>query len=97
MRNSLSFAIALIATASISACSTQLTQDGSNINLVTASSADHCDLLKIFTVQGSDPDETLRIAFNEAARLGADSMAVAGGRETSTGSEISGAALNCLD
>lgn len=95
MRNPLSLALALIATASMSACSTQLTPEGSKVNLVTASSADRCDLLKMFTVQGSDPDETLRIAFNEAAKLGADSMAVAAGRETAIGSEINGVALNC--
>jgi hypothetical protein len=35
------------------------------------------------------------MAFNEAAKSGADSMAVAGGRETAIGTEINGAALNC--
>jgi len=49
----------------------------------------------MFTVQGSDPDETLRMAFNEAAVLGADSMAVADGKETASGAEIKGAALTC--
>ncbi|MNJ04936.1 hypothetical protein D3C73_1659330 [compost metagenome] len=49
----------------------------------------------MFTVQGSDPDETLRMAFNRAADLGADSMAVANGEENTDGAKIEGAALRC--
>jgi hypothetical protein len=95
MRIPLSLALVLIATASILACSTQLTDEGSKVDPVTAASADHCDLLKIFTVQGADPDETLRIAFNEAAKLGGNTMAIAGGRKIPTGSEITVAVLSC--
>lgn len=95
MHNPLSVALALIALASISACSTQLTEKGSKVDLVTASSSDRCNLIKIFTVQGLDPDETLRMAFNEAGALGADSMAVADGKEIATGAEINGVALSC--
>ncbi|MNF50982.1 hypothetical protein D3C76_739550 [compost metagenome] len=95
MYNSLSMTLTLTAMVTISACSTQLTEKGFNVNLVTASSSDQCSLIKMFTVQGSDPDETLRMAFNEAAALGADSMAVADGKEIASGAEIKGAALIC--
>ncbi|UVL43214.1 hypothetical protein LOY55_14450 [Pseudomonas sp. B21-040] len=95
MYNPFSVTLTLIAMVTISACSTQLTEKGFNVNLVTASSSDQCSLIKMFTVQGSDPDETLRMAFNEAAVLGADSMAVADGKETASGAEIKGAALTC--
>ncbi|MCW8279115.1 hypothetical protein IMF27_29510 [Pseudomonas sp. PCH199] len=95
MHNPLSVALALIALGSISACSTQLTQKGSKVDLVTASSSDGCILIKMFTVKGSNRDETLRMAFNEAGVLGADSMAVADGKEIATGAEINGVALSC--
>ena len=80
---------------SLTACTTQLTGKGSKVDLVTASTADHCDLIKIFTVEGSDADEALRIALNDSAQLGADSMAVASGRKTDSGTEIDAAALTC--
>lgn len=79
----------------LSACSTQLTEQGQGVNLVTASSSSQCDLIKMFSVQGSGPDETLRLAFNAAGALGADSMAVADGKETPDGAQITGAALLC--
>lgn len=88
-------AIALSAMASLTACTTQLTKAGSKVDLVTASTADHCDLIKIFTVKGSDADDALRMAFNDSAQLGADSMAVASGRKTDSGTEIDAAALTC--
>ncbi|MCW2271351.1 hypothetical protein D3C77_00640 [compost metagenome] len=86
---------ACFAAALVGGCSTQLTEAGAKVDLVTAASSQHCNLLSMFTVQGSDPDETLRMAFNRAAVLGADSMAVADGKETTDGAEINGAALVC--
>ncbi|MDN7143487.1 hypothetical protein KC131_22810 [Pseudomonas sp. JQ170] len=84
-----------IASVFVAGCSTQLTDAGAKVDLVTAASSQHCDLVSMFTVQGADPDETLRMAFNRAAVLGADSLAVADGKETSDGAEINGAALVC--
>lgn len=85
----------LMATVTICACSAQLTEQGRNVNLVTASSSNQCSLIRMFTVRGAGPDETLRMAFNEAGALGADSMAVADGKETPGAAEITGAALIC--
>ncbi|KJK06960.1 MULTISPECIES: hypothetical protein [Pseudomonas] len=84
-----------IAAVLLGGCSTQLTEAGAKVSLVTAASSEHCNLLQMFTVQGSDPDETLRMAFNRAADLGADSMAVANGEENTDGAKIEGAALRC--
>ena len=89
------FSALLVLTTMISACSTQLTEQGLGVSLVTASSSNQCNLIKMFTVRGSGPDETLRLSFNAAGALGADSMAVADGKETSDGAEITGAALIC--
>lgn len=80
---------------SLTACTTQLTGEGSKVDLVTASTSAHCDLIKILTVKGSDADDALRIAFNDSAQLGADSMAVASGKEIDSGTEINGVALKC--
>lgn len=95
MHNPLSGALVFTTMLLLSACSTQLTEQGVKVDLVTAASSNQCSLVKMFTVRGSSPDETLRMAFNEAAALGADSMAVADGKETSGGAEITGAALTC--
>ena len=95
MHNPFSVTLTLMAMVTISACSTQLTEQGLKVNLVTASSSNQCSLIRMFTVQDSDPDDTLRMAFNEAGALGADSMAVADGKEIASGAEITGAALIC--
>ncbi|PHN56244.1 hypothetical protein AO268_30250 [Pseudomonas sp. ICMP 8385] len=87
--------LTLMAMATLCACSTQLTEQGLNVSLVTATSSNQCNLIRMFTVRGAGADETLRMALNEAGALGADSMAVADGKETSDGAEITGAALIC--
>ncbi|NMY02184.1 hypothetical protein HBO12_04425 [Pseudomonas sp. WS 5059] len=87
--------LTFLAMATLCACSTQLTEQGLNVNLVTATSSNQCNLVRVFTVRGASADETLRMAFNEAGALGADSMAVADGKETPDGAEITGAALIC--
>ncbi|MBY8971791.1 MULTISPECIES: hypothetical protein [Pseudomonas] len=95
MHNLFPVTLAFAAVSVLPACSTQLTERGFNVNLVTASSSNQCRLIEMFTVQGSGPDDTLRRALNRAAVLGADSMAVADGKETADGAEIRGAALIC--
>ncbi|MFH6564922.1 hypothetical protein [Pseudomonas kulmbachensis] len=72
--------MAFTALASLAACTTQLTSEGAKVDFVTASAASQCDEIKMFTVQGSGADEALRIAFNEAATLGADSMILTSGK-----------------
>ena len=95
MHNPFLVTLAFAAIGVLPACSTQITERGFNVNLVTASSSNQCRLIEMFTVKGSDPDDTLRRALNQAAVLGADSMAVADGKETAGGAEIRGAALIC--
>lgn len=85
----------LLIMASLTACTTQLTGKGAKVDFVTASAARQCDPIKTFTVQGSGADEALRIAFNEAATLGADSMVVTSGKKIDSGVEVDGVALTC--
>jgi len=76
----------------ISACTTQLTEAGKQINLVTASSAHACNVAKAFTVQGASNGDALNMAFNRAAEVGADSVSIV---DVGDGGKMRVAALNC--
>ena len=95
MRAPVLLILAFTALASLAACTTQLTAEGAKVDFVTASAASQCDPIKKFTVQGSGADEAMRIAFNKAATLGADSMIVTGGKKIDSGVEANGVALTC--
>ena len=95
MRAPILLILAFTALASLAACTTRLTNEAAKVDFVTASVASQCAPIKAFTVQGSDADEALRIAFNEAAMLGADSMVVTSGKKVDSGVEIDGVALTC--
>lgn len=86
-------AAALLATALLPGCTTQLTEKGQQVNLVTASSVNACDLIDTFTLQGSSADDAINLAFNRAGELGADSMGV---KSVDEDGEIKALAFNCL-
>ncbi|WP_053157389.1 hypothetical protein [Pseudomonas protegens] len=92
MRNLRGLVLLVVATASVSACTTQLTEAGKQVDLVTASSAQACKVLTAFTVKGSSNGDALNMAFNKAAELGADSMSVV---NVGSASDIQAAALKC--
>lgn len=92
MRNLLTVSLVLMAAASVTGCTTQLTDAAKQVNLVTAASAQSCDVVKAFTVQGSSNGDALNIAFNKAAELGADSVSVVNVGEDA---RIQAAALKC--
>ncbi|MBA1204817.1 hypothetical protein G7009_24175 [Pseudomonas capeferrum] len=82
----------LLMSALLGGCTTQLTEKGQQINLVTASSVNACYLVETFTVQGWSADDALNTAFNKAAELGVDSMGV---KSVSEGDEITALAFDC--
>ncbi|MGC5698714.1 hypothetical protein J4P02_00765 [Pseudomonas sp. NFXW11] len=77
---------------SLYACTTQLTAAGRQVNLVTAASAQSCKVLKAFTVKGWSNGDALNLAFNRAAELGGDSLAVV---DVGEDSRLQAAALQC--
>lgn len=93
MRNLYSLSLLLITATSILGCVTQLTESGSKISLVTASSVNSCDVVTGFTVRGFSNDDALNIAFNKTAQFGGDSMSIL---DISDYAEITAAALICL-
>ncbi|MBC2656990.1 hypothetical protein H7A76_16245 [Pseudomonas sp. MSSRFD41] len=74
------------------ACTTQLTEGGRQVNLVTAASAQACKVLKAFTVKGSSNGDALNMAFNRTAELGGDSVSVI---DVGDDSSLQAAALQC--
>ncbi|AZC27068.1 MULTISPECIES: hypothetical protein [Pseudomonas] len=76
----------------ICGCTTQLTEAGRQVSLVTAASAQACKVLKPFTVKGSSNADALNMAFNKSAELGGDSVAVV---DVADDSSIQAAALQC--
>ncbi|WP_339529346.1 hypothetical protein [Pseudomonas mucidolens] len=92
MRTLHSVSLLLMIATSTVACTTQLTDAGQQVNLVTASSAQACQVIKGFTVKGSSNGDALNMAFNKAAELGGDSMSVVNVEEDA---RIQAAALNC--
>ncbi|MDH0640179.1 DUF4156 domain-containing protein [Pseudomonas sp. GD03860] len=86
----------LLLTALLSGCTTQLTEKGEKVGLVTAAKAAGCGLIDTFTVQGDSADDALNIALNKAAELGGDSLGVESVNEIGGDSEIKGVALTCL-
>lgn len=79
----------------LSGCTTQLTEGGENVSLITAAKASGCELINSLTVQGSSADDALNSALNETAKLGGDSLAVESVDEVGGDTEIKGGALKC--
>jgi hypothetical protein len=92
MRNLHAAPLLILIAVLISACTTQLTEAGKQINLVTASSAHACNVVKAFTVQGASNGDALNTAFNKAAEVGADSVSIV---DVGDGGKMQVAALNC--
>lgn len=86
---------ALALAALLTGCTTQLTEKGEKVGLVTAAKASGCVLINTFTVQGNSADDALNIALNKAANLGADSLGVESLEEVARNSELKGVALKC--
>lgn len=84
--------LTLLVASLISACTTQLTEAGKQVNLVTASSANSCKVIKGFSVKGSSNGDALNTAFNKTAELGGDSVSVINVGEDA---KIQVAALKC--
>lgn len=86
---------ALLLTTLLVGCTTQLTEKGEKVGLVTAPKAAGCVLIDAFTAQGDSADDALNIALNQAAALGGDSLGVESVNEVGGDSEIKGVALKC--
>lgn len=82
--------------ASLSGCAKPLTEAGGKIELLTAPHAQGCEVIEIFPVNGSSPDDVLHKVLNRAAELGGDSAAIAGERQAADGDYIDAVALRCL-
>ncbi|MCO7634102.1 DUF4156 domain-containing protein [Pseudomonas guariconensis] len=76
----------------LAGCTTQLTEKGQRVNLITASSVHACDLVELFTLKGSSADDAMNLAFNKAGELGANSVGV---KSVSGSGEITALAFNC--
>lgn len=87
---------ALLLTALLTGCITQLTDDGARVNLVTAPKAASCEVIKPFKFQGSSADDALNTALNEAAKLGGNGLGVESVTDVEGRTEINGVALKCL-
>lgn len=87
--------VTLVMTTLLASCTTQLTDEGEKVGLVTAAKASNCVLLGTFTARGSSADDALNIAFNRAAKLGGDGLGVVSVDEVDGDAEIKGAALTC--
>ncbi|MNE32125.1 hypothetical protein D3C80_1257210 [compost metagenome] len=85
----------LFLTVSLTSCTTPLTNEGANVNLVTAPTASACDVIGQFKTQGSSADDALNIALNEAAEKGGNGLGVESINEVNGSSEINGVALKC--
>ncbi|WP_411389082.1 hypothetical protein [Pseudomonas sp. MPB23] len=92
MRNLHAVPLLILIAVLIPACTTQLTEAGKQIHLVTASSAQGCSVVKAFTVQGSSNGDALNLAFNKAAEVGGDSVSVI---HVGEGGKMQAAALKC--
>nr|BFD40946.1 hypothetical protein FFPRI1PSEUD_24450 [Pseudomonas sp. FFPRI_1] len=92
MHNLRLFISTLTISISTLACTTQLTEEGRNIKLVTVSSVQGCKILEAFTVKGSSNNDALNQAFNKAAKLGGDSIGIVNMGENFS---IQVAALRC--
>lgn len=93
-RTSAVSALSLLA-ALLCSCTTQLTEEGEHVSLITVAKAFGCELVDTLTVQGASADDALNSALNETARLGADSLAVDSVDEVGGDTEITGGALKC--
>lgn len=85
----------IVSAVGLTGCTTPLTDAGGKVELVTAPQSQGCQVIKIFPVSGSSPDDVLHKALNRAAELGGDSAAIADGRQTIGGDEINAVALLC--
>ncbi|MGE8412249.1 MAG: DUF4156 domain-containing protein [Pseudomonas sp.] len=92
MRHLSTALLGLFTATMICACTTQLTDAGRQVNLVTAASAQACKVLKAFTVKGSSNGDALNMAFNRAAELGGDSVSVI---DVGDDASLQAAALQC--
>lgn len=86
---------ALLLTALLAGCTTQLTNEGAKVNLVTAPTASACDVIGEFNTQGSSADDALNIALNQTAKMGGNGLGVESVNEVDGDSEINGVALKC--
>lgn len=85
----------LLLTALLAGCTTQLTDKGAKVGIVTAAKATGCNVMEEFTVQGSNADDALNLALNKAGALGGDSLGVESVNEIDGDAEVKGVALKC--
>ncbi|MNN85175.1 hypothetical protein D3C81_2024330 [compost metagenome] len=88
-------AAVLLMTALLTGCTTQLTNEGAKVSLVTAPKASACDVIDVFKVQGGSADDALNLALNQAAEMGGNGLGVESVSEVGGDSEINGVALKC--
>ncbi|MDD2050549.1 hypothetical protein [Pseudomonas putida] len=79
----------------LAGCTTQLTNEGAKVSLVTAPKAAGCDVIHEFKAQGSSADDALNIALNQTAKIGGNGLGVESVNEVDGDSEINGVALKC--
>ncbi len=79
----------------LAGCSTQLTEAGSKVELITPTAADQCDMMDMFKVTGSSTDDVLHKVLNHVAEIGGDSAGISSGRDVADGREVTAVALKC--
>ncbi|MEG0861825.1 MAG: hypothetical protein RSG79_19695 [Pseudomonas sp.] len=85
----------LLLIALLTGCTTQLTNEGAKVSLVTAPKASACDVIDVFKVQGGSADDALNLALNQAAEMGGNGLGVESVNEVGGDSEVNGVALKC--
>lgn len=93
MRYSLLAIVALAA--AFSGCTTPLTEAGSHVELITPAKSAGCEMMKLFPVRGSSPDDAVNKALNQVAEMGGDSAGISEGKQVDGHSEITAVALKC--
>lgn len=79
----------------LSGCVKSLTKGGEKVELLTAPHAQGCEIIKIFKIDGSSPDDDLNKVLNRTAELGGDSVAIADQGQTVSDDYIDAVALRC--
>jgi hypothetical protein len=86
--------------AALTACATQMTSEGSKVELLTEQQASHCEQVKVVTVNqrlGPDkPGNAMKRALNEAAAAGANGFyVVMNSTDWAEGASVVGKAMRC--
>ena len=84
----------------LTACATQMSAEGSKVELLTEQQASHCEQVKVVTVNQSlgpdKPGNAIKKALNEAAAAGANGFyVVTSSTDWAEGASVVGKAMRC--